>query len=91
MIQLVIDSMGIQHTVDGIAKIGISLLPGDWQILAPAISSFVTIITAAIIRSIEKSKIQKNQRREMREIVQAYLEKDTASLSEKINDLQKRY
>ena len=92
MIQLLnIDSAGIQQAVQQAGQVGTSFLPGDWQILAPAISSILTLITAAIIRAVEKGRIRREQRQERREIIQAYLQKDSGVLAEKINELQQKY
>jgi len=87
---LQIDSAGIQQAVQQAADIGTSFLPGDWQILAPAISSVLTLITAAIIRAWEKAQIRKEQRQERRAIIQAYLEKDSAALAAKVSELQNK-
>lgn len=85
----ILDSLQIQKTVETVSNIGINLLPGDWQILAPAISSILTLITAAIIRAIEKAQIKKEEKKKAAEIIQAYLSKDEIELAKKIHELQK--
>lgn len=90
MTLLSIDSAGIQEAVQQAGQIGINFLPGDWQILAPAISSILTLITAAIIRAWEKGQMKRKQRQERREIIQAYLLNDSAALAEKVSELQKK-
>ena len=90
MTLLSIDSAGIQEAVQQAGQIGINFLPGDWQILGPAISSVLTLITAAIIRAWEKGQIKRQQRQERREIIQAYLLNDSAALAEKVSELQKK-
>lgn len=87
---LQIDSAAIQETVQTISKTGLSLLPPDWQILAPALSSIITIITAAIIRAWEKNKIRREQRQEMKDLIQVYLQRDETALHDKINEIQKK-
>ena len=90
MTLLEIDSSAIQQAVQQAGQVGISFLPGDWQILAPAISSILTLITAAIIRAWEKGQMKREQRRERREIIQAYLLNDSAALAEKVSELQNK-
>lgn len=90
MIPFQIDSAGIQQAVDQAGQFAVSFLPGDYQLLAPAISSILTLITAAIIRAIEKASIKRQQRQEMRDLVQIYLAKDKEALDQKINEIQNR-
>lgn len=90
MIPLEIDSLGIQNAVQQAGQLAASLLPGDWQLLAPAFTSVLTLITAAIIRAVEKGRMKREQRNQMRELVQIYLSKDADALENKINEIQKR-
>lgn len=87
---LQIDSAAIQEVVQIVTTTGTSFLPGAYKLLAPAISALVTLITAAIIRAIEKGGMKKKQRIERQELIQAYLSKDSAALAEKISELQNR-
>lgn len=90
MIPLDIDSTSIQNIVQNVAGIGLNLLPNNFQILAPAISSLITILTAAIIRYFEKKKIHQEQKETMRELMHLYLQKDSAELSKRIYEMQKK-
>lgn len=87
---LQIDSAGIQEIVQSVTNTGTQFLPGAYKLLAPAISAVITLITAAIIRAIEKGKINKRHRIERQDLIQAYLSKDSAALAQKISELQKR-
>jgi len=90
MTLLQIDSAGIQNAVQQTGQVVASLLPGDWQLLAPAFTSVLTLITAAIIRAVEKGRMKREQKNRMRELVQIYLSKDADALHDKINEIQKR-
>ena len=90
MILLQIDSAAIQQVVQSVTDTGTSFLPGAYKLLAPAISAVVTLITAAIIRAVEKGAMKKKQRAERQELIQAYLSKDSEALAEKISELQNR-
>lgn len=90
MILWEIDSAGIQELIQTGAGLGVQLLPQNFQILAPAISSVLTILTAAVIRYFEKRRIEKERKRELQDIVKIYLLKDKEELSKKISELQKR-
>ena len=87
---LQVDSAAIQEVVQSVTNTGTQFLPGAYKLLAPAISAVITLITAAIIRAIEKSKIEKRHRTQRQDLIQAYLSKDSAALAEKISELQKR-
>jgi hypothetical protein len=85
-----IDSAAIQHAVQTATNAGTQFLPGAYQLFAPGITAIVTLITAAIIRAVEKRNIKRKHKKECQELVQAYLSKDTGLLAEKISELKSR-
>ena len=90
MIQLQVDSAAIQEIIQTGAGVGLQFLPSNFQILAPAISSILTIITAAIIRFFEKKRIERERKKELRDIVQTYLDKDNTEFEKIIEEIQKK-
>ena len=75
MILCQIDSAGIQELVQIIVQFGSNYIPPMVKPLTPVISALVTALTAAIIRMIEKRKIQKSYEREINYLKHITLQK----------------
>ena len=86
---LQIDSALIQQVTQEITGLGVSFLPLQYQLFAPAISAIITAITAAIIRHVEKKKIKSKHEKERSEIMQAYLQRDTEEMARIIHEINK--
>ena len=84
-----IDSAAIQSAVSAAADAGTSFLPFPYKFLAPIISSLLTMITAAIIRHVEKGEIKAKHNAEKSELIKAHLLKDTETLNKKLSEYGK--
>lgn len=62
------DSLAIQQTVQTVSNVGTQFIPAPWNLFGPAITSIVTIITGAIIRSIERGKMKRRHKKEIDEL-----------------------
>lgn len=85
---LQIDSALIQQVTQEITGVGVSFLPLQYQLFAPAISAIITAITAAIIRHVEKKKIKSKHEKERAELIKAHLQKDAAQMGKIINKIK---
>ena len=85
-----IDSAAIQAAVSAAADAGTSFLPFPYKFLAPIISSLLTLITAAIIRHVERGQMRDKHNAEKSEIIKAYLSKDAEQLNKKLSDYEKQ-
>ena len=65
--QVDLDSVAIQQGVQTADQIGQKFIPAPWNVFSPLITFFVTTLTGAIIRAIEKGKMKRKHKRELEE------------------------
>ena len=81
-----IDSSAIQQGVQIAVETGTNFLPFGWKFLGPVISTLATLITAAIIRHVEKRQINLLNNEQQQILLQRAIEAETELLKHKGNE-----
>ena len=82
------DSLEIQQTMQVITGAGTSFIPSAWQWLTPLITALITIVTGAIIRAVEKGKLNKQHKAERAKLIQLALDSDKPELKKQLQILK---